>query len=75
VSCRPCAVKRQLQDAAYCLCLGWWGAWGLIITPAQLLRNVSGVIGGPNPLVPSPLLERFVRQNLAHGRGLRPTIS
>ena len=66
VSCKSCSVKRQLQDSAFCLCLGWWGIpWGFIFTPLQLWRNLAGLLGGPNPLTPSPLLDRFVRLHLA----------
>ena len=66
ISCKPCAVKRQVQDAAFCLCLGWWGLpWGLVFTPLQLWRNVSALVAGPNPLTPSPLLDRVMRLHLA----------
>ena len=42
VSCRSCAVKRQLGATVSSLLLGWWGfPWGLILTPVQITRNSS----------------------------------
>jgi hypothetical protein len=66
VSCRNCAVKARLSDAAFSLVLGWWGfPWGLILTPIQVSRNVIGMWRDPDPQRPSPLLERAVRVHLA----------
>jgi hypothetical protein len=49
VSCRTCAMKRQLRSAALSFCLGWWGLpWGIVLTPIQITRNLIGVIGGPD---------------------------
>ena len=40
VSCRPCAVKRQLGGVAFSLVFGWWGfPFGLIWTPMTLVKN------------------------------------
>jgi hypothetical protein len=66
VCCRSCGTKRELGDAAFSLVLGWWGVpWGLIMTPVQVVRNLSGVFGGPDPARPSAQLEKFVRMTLA----------
>lgn len=65
VCCRSCGTKKQLGDTAFCLFLGWWGfPWGIVMTPVQLCRNISGVFGGALTN-PSPQLERFVRMHLA----------
>jgi hypothetical protein len=55
-----------LGDSALSLALGWWGfPWGLIVTPVQIARNITGMLKGPDPLAPSAKLERAVRMNIA----------
>ena len=64
--CRSCALKSQLGSTLFSLLFGWWGfPWGLIFTPVQIVRNVIGMLRGPDPAKPSPLLQKFVRINLA----------
>jgi hypothetical protein len=64
--CRSCGIKAQLGGLFSCLVLGWWGfPWGLIMTPVQVIRNLSGIIAGPDPSRPSAQLERAVRVQLA----------
>lgn len=65
VCCHSCGVKSQAGDLLFSLFLGWWGfPWGLIMTPVQITRNISGMMksseGGP-----SPELEKAVRISLA----------
>jgi len=68
--CRSCGRKHQLGSAAFSLVLGWWGfPWGLIMTPVQVTRNLSGMFGGPNPESPSPALERIVRLHMVSRPG------
>src|SRR6185436_14736942 len=44
LGCRSCARKSQLGGAAFCLFLGWWGIpWGLVLTPIQITRNLTGM--------------------------------
>jgi hypothetical protein len=40
IECQKCARLRQMEDLRYCLAAGWWGGWGLIITPIQIIRNL-----------------------------------
>src|SRR5262252_4770125 len=48
VSCRSCAVKRQLGGIAFSFFFGWWGfPWGLILTPVQIIRNIVAMSRGP----------------------------
>lgn len=62
LSCKACAVQRQVASFFTSSMLGWWGfPWGIIFTPVQLIKNVAGMLGGPSAKQPSPLLERFVR--------------
>jgi hypothetical protein len=66
ISCRPCAVKRQVGAIFFCLFLGWWGVpFGLLVTPLQLARNLGGLLRPPDPTRPSPALEHHVRWMLA----------
>lgn len=66
ISCHRCGVKRQLGDAAFSLALGWWGfPFGLIMTPVQVVRNLTAVFGGPDPSRPSAQREKFVRMSMA----------
>ena len=66
LSCRTCGMKSQAVGAAFSLALGWWGfPWGLIVTPIQIVRNGVAMARPPEPLNPSPLLERVVRMSMA----------
>lgn len=66
ICCQRCGTKRKLGDAAFSLVLGWWGfPWGLIMTPVQVVKNVAGAFGGPNPDQPSAQLEKQLRMRLA----------
>ncbi|HEX4959959.1 MAG TPA: hypothetical protein VF173_03905 [Thermoanaerobaculia bacterium] len=65
LSCRACGVKHQVSNLAICLVAGWWGfPWGLIVTPVQVIRNLGGMMHGPDPLKPSEQLEKIVRMSL-----------
>jgi hypothetical protein len=63
--CRSCGRKIQVKDTIISLILGWWGIpLGLIMTPVQIAKNISGIIKGPNTLKPSATLENLVRVNI-----------
>jgi hypothetical protein len=64
--CSPCGRKAKLRAAAFSGLLGWWGfPWGILITPAQIIRNVSGLLARQDPLRPSDQLVQLVRTNLS----------
>lgn len=66
VCCRSCGRQKQLTGFVTSALFGWWGfPWGFIYTPIQLCRNLSGIIGGPDPEVPSEQLETLTRLDLA----------
>jgi hypothetical protein len=66
VCCRSCARKSQLANIGFSLLFGWWGfPWGLCLTPVQILRNVVGLVGGPDDGQPSPHLAKLVRAGIA----------
>mgnify|MGYP003342456451 CR=1 FL=1 len=68
ICCRSCGVKAQAGGLAFSAVLGWWGfPWGLIMTPVQIIRNISGMMSGPNPDEPSAELDRIVRLGIAAG--------
>lgn len=64
--CRSCGVKAKIGDLFFSSVLGWWGfPFGIIITPVQIVRNLAGLVKGPDPLVPSKELENFAQASLA----------
>jgi len=66
LSCRSCALKRQLGSIAFCAVFGWWGfPWGIIMTPVQIVRNVAEMTGRGGSDEPSPLLRKYVRLRAA----------
>jgi hypothetical protein len=63
VCCRSCGNKARLNALLSSLCLGWWGVpWGIIMTPAQIGRNLSGMMKGSQG--PSNKLNHLVRTKL-----------
>lgn len=61
MSCKPCAVKRQLGATLFSVTLGWWGfPFGLLMTPLQIIRNVAEMVSGPSASQPSLLLRQHV---------------
>jgi hypothetical protein len=66
VSCKRCGFKSQMIGLVSSLVLGWWGIpWGFVITPIQIVRNIVDASKTPDPLRPSPRLERVARIHLA----------
>jgi hypothetical protein len=64
--CRKCASKAQWRSLGSCLLLGWWNfPWGILMTPLQICRNLSGIFAGPSPQRPSIELEKLARVGLA----------
>jgi hypothetical protein len=67
LTCRSCGVKAQLGDTLYSMLLGWWGVpFGLVLTPVQIIRNIAGMVRGPDPSRPSLKLDTHVRLDLAN---------
>lgn len=66
ISCRACARKAQGTDAAISLVAGWWGfPWGLVMTPVQLVRNLSAMTGNAAEDGPTRAFEQRIRLLLA----------
>jgi hypothetical protein len=54
-----------LGAAAFSSVFGWWGpflGWSLMLV--QIVRNLLGMILGPDPQTPSPALETYVRHRM-----------
>jgi hypothetical protein len=66
VCCRACDAKAKLRATAFSGLLGWWGfPWGLLMTPAQIIRNIGGLVTRQDPSKPSGQLVELVRKNLS----------
>lgn len=65
VCCRGCGVRNLVGDAVFSFLLGWWAAYGIILTPVQVGRNLYGLTKRPDPSRPSPRLAAMVRMQLA----------
>lgn len=66
ICCRSCGRQKQLCGLLTSSLFGWWGLpWGLIHTPLQIWRNISGITGGPDPEFPSEQLENLIRLDIA----------
>jgi hypothetical protein len=66
ISCSSCHRKKALGDFILTLCFGWWGfPWGLIITPVQLIRNISALATDTKTSEPSKELCSVVRIMMA----------
>lgn len=65
ISCRACGNKARAFSAFASMLVGWWGfPWGLIMTPIQIGRNITGMFGRTDT-GPSPQLDRMIRLLLA----------
>lgn len=74
ISCKSCAIKRQMGAFAWTGMFGLWGfPWGLLATPIYLIKNLAAMLGGPDKAVPSPALEAMVRVQLAAEAAVRAT--
>ena len=66
VCCRSCATKSQVVATVGNFFLGWWGfPFGLVMTPVQIVRNITGMFKTPDPYQPSDALRTQVQTSLA----------
>jgi hypothetical protein len=67
ICCKPCGNAARWKATALSGLLGWWGfPWGLLITPAQIIRNLGSMISGPDPRRPSDKLVGIVQTGLSN---------
>jgi len=66
IVCRQCGTKAQIRALLFSALFGWWGIpWGFLMTPVQIVRNVSGLRKDTDPFAPSEDLRRLARLHLA----------
>ena len=66
VSCRRCGVKSQFGDALISLLAGWWGfPWGIVMTPVQIIRNLTAAFRHHADQAPSRELQQAVSMMMA----------
>jgi hypothetical protein len=64
--CRACARNEQLKSLGFSTLLGWWGIpFGLIVTPIQIVRNLTALASGADPSKASQRLQNMLKLNLA----------
>jgi hypothetical protein len=63
--CQKCGRKQQLKDLGFSMLCGWWGfPDGPIITPSQIVKNITGIMRASDR--PSRDLQRIAKLELAH---------
>lgn len=65
ICCRSCGIKSQIFDCIFSFLLGWWSIYGLFGTPVYVIKNIAGILKGPDVLNPSEKLENFIRGIIA----------
>lgn len=66
LACRSCGLRQQLLWLVVTFLMGWWGIpIGVIVTPVQLVRGITGIVRDPAESGPSPLLLQHCRVQLA----------
>lgn len=65
VVCRSCGFGHQFRGLMFSSLFGWWGLWGLIITPIQVFKNAHALAVGPDPTLPSDELKGLAHTMLA----------
>ncbi len=74
VCCRRCGVRFLIIALLTCVLFGWWGfPFGVFLTPAQIVRNVLGLLRMPDQSVPSPELVDRVKFQLARDLATKPS--
>ncbi|MDH3346606.1 MAG: hypothetical protein OEM02_00700 [Desulfobulbaceae bacterium] len=66
ICCRSCGIKSQVGNTVFSMLFGWWGfPYGILMTPVQIIKNVAGIIKGPDKTQPSEGLNNMVRLLIA----------
>lgn len=73
VVCKECGSKAQTRALLSSLLLGWWGIpWGFLVTPMQIVKNISAMRRDVSPTEPSKELLRVARLHLASRAAAQP---
>jgi hypothetical protein len=66
ICCHSCGRKTNFGSLVFCTLFGWWGLpWGLIMTPAQILANITEMFRPKANPTPSDELLQAARIDLA----------
>ena len=66
ICCHSCGRKTNLGSIVFCTLFGWWGIpWGVIMTPAQILANITEMFKPLADPAPSEALLQAARLDLA----------
>lgn len=66
ICCHSCGRKANLGSIVFCTLLGWWAIpWGVIMTPAQILANITEMFKPLSDPAPSDELLQAARLDLA----------
>ena len=66
ICCRSCGIKSQIGNCIFSSLFNWWGfPWGLLMTPVHVVRNIAGIIRGPDEGRPSENLVNLIRVIIA----------
>jgi hypothetical protein len=66
ICCHSCARKTNFGSLVFCSLFGWWGVpWGVIITPAQIVANISEMLSPKADPAPSEELLQAAKLQLA----------
>ncbi len=65
ICCRSCGIKSQICGCIFSFLLGWWSFYGLFITPVHVIKNIAGILKGPDELNPSEKLQNLIRGIIA----------
>ncbi|RTL29950.1 MAG: hypothetical protein EKK47_12060 [Burkholderiales bacterium] len=69
ICCLSCGRKTNLESLIFSVVLGWWGIpWGLIITPGQIIANITEMLRSRGDSEPSAELIQAARLDLAARR-------
>ncbi len=65
ICCRGCGIKKKWSGVLFSGTLGWWGfPFGLLLTPAQLVRNFVSMAKSPVHGKPSRELMDMIRMEM-----------
>lgn len=66
ICCHSCARKTNLGSLVFCTLFGWWGLpWGLIMTPVQIVSNITEMFKTLAEPAPSEALLQAAKLDLA----------
>lgn len=66
ICCHACARKTNFGSLVFCMLFGWWGIpWGIIMTPVQIIANITEMFRPLSDPVPSEALLQAAKLDLA----------